>query len=210
MMDGMITLTGLAADFTPLVGEGKGFYDAYQDPSPLNIAAAIPIGGRIAKLPKAADKLGGLVKAAGKIDANWQNKIEGFAQKTGKDSWHADASYEIAKEYAKDPSVARVVLNGSLDKALGTKGQYNVRPDVTVIYKDGRGVITVECKSACQNIRKIDEKNAKIEATGTKNGQKIKADKVERGGSGDLTGGNATGTAPDKQNYFCRGRCAGE
>jgi RHS repeat-associated protein len=52
----------VVADFTPGVGDVKGFVDAYNDPSAANIAAAVvglagPIGDGAAKLIKGADNI---------------------------------------------------------------------------------------------------------------------------------------------------------
>lgn len=57
------TIVSTALDFTPVVGDIKGFYDAYQDPTWTNIAAAGigvfgPIGDGLAKGLKTADKIG--------------------------------------------------------------------------------------------------------------------------------------------------------
>lgn len=57
------TIINTALDFTPIVGDIKGFYEAYQDPSWTNIAAAGigvfgPIGDGLAKGLKTADKIG--------------------------------------------------------------------------------------------------------------------------------------------------------
>lgn len=128
------------------------------------------------------------------IDPNWASKISGFGQKTGKDTWHADASYEKAVEFAKDPDVVSVHLNQSLNTALGTKGVSNQRPDITVTYKDGR-VHVCECVSPSQS---VGSQQDKIDAMTKKADQVKSGETIERGGSNDPTDGKATGSAPTK------------
>lgn len=62
----------LAADFVPVVGDAKGIYEAYQEPTALNIIAAgvglIPVvGDAAAKVIKGADHIADAVKAGNKL-----------------------------------------------------------------------------------------------------------------------------------------------
>jgi hypothetical protein len=122
-------------------------------------------------------------------DSSWVGKIQGTAQKTGKDAWHADASYQKAVEYAKDPTVASVHLNQTIDTALGTRGVSRQQPDITVVYKDGTSVRICECVSASQTVssqqKKLDGMATKINDTGKKTVTEV----TERGGPNDPTGG---------------------
>ena len=64
---------GLIADFTPVVGDIKGFVDAYNDPSAANIVAAgiglVPgFGDAAGKLIKNADEIADLAKGAANGD----------------------------------------------------------------------------------------------------------------------------------------------
>ena len=163
----------------------------------VNLAAMVPVAGDALKAGKMAK---GALKTAGKIDPSWSSKISGWGQKAGKDSWHADAGYERAVEYAKDPNVAKVYLNKSLDKIMGTNGIYKTRPDITVVYKDGKKVKVrvCECVSPSQTKEVMDAKNAKTAATAAKQGKGIDGETISRGGSNDPTGGKSTGTAPGK------------
>jgi hypothetical protein len=117
-------------------------------------------------------------------------------KKTGSDSWHADVSYEKAIGFAKDPNVKEVHLNRTLDKPLGTNGVSKQRPDITVIYKDGKTVRVCKCVSPSQTfdsqLRKTDNMNKKIEASGKKT---EKADVTRRGSDSDPTGGRSTGSS---------------
>jgi hypothetical protein len=143
----------------------------------------------------AVDALGYGSKA---IDPSWSSKITGWAQQTGKDTWHADASYAKAVEYAKDPNVVSVHLDTSIDKALGAKGVSRKEPDVVVTYKDGTTVHTCECVSPSQSRasaqKKVDGTTAEINASGRIGSGEV----VQRGGPNDPTGGRATGEAPKK------------
>jgi hypothetical protein len=122
------------------------------------------------------------------VDAGWAGKITGTAQKTGKDTWHADASYGLAEKYAKDPNVASVHLNRSIDSVLGTKGVSKQRPDVTVVYKDGKTVHICECVSPSQSAegmtKKLNDMRNKIDARG----KKTETKNVERGGDNGEAG----------------------
>lgn len=162
---------------------------------PGGAAASIKAGRTTAKvLNKSED----VAKIASNIDPSWASKISGLGQKAGKDSWHADASYEKAVQYAKDPSVAKVILNKSLDGIMGTKGVYKTRPDVTVIYKDGKRVRVCECVSPSQKASDMILKNDKAVAKAAKQGKKMDGEVITRGGGNDFTGGKATGKAPGK------------
>ncbi|RWC31546.1 MAG: hypothetical protein EOS27_10255 [Mesorhizobium sp.] len=133
-----------------------------------------------------------------KVDPGWASKIQGTAQKTGKDSWHADASYRKAAEYAKDPKVASVSLNRSIDAALGTNTISKQRPDITVTFKDGTSVHICECVSTTQSKRSQDNKNNANARKLDEAGYKPSTETIERGGGNDPTGGKATGEAPTK------------
>jgi RHS repeat-associated protein len=166
-------------------------------------ATVIPIvpGGAATaiKVERLAQKsLTKLSKIADKVDPSWGSKISGWGQKAGKDSWHADASYERAVEYAKDPNVAKVYLNKSLDNIMGTKGIYKTRPGITVVYKDGRKVRVCECVSPSQKASDMAKKNSEAEAKAAKQGKTMDSETISRGGGNDPTGGKATGKAPTK------------
>ncbi len=92
----------------------------------------VPAG--ISKAARAVEKVDD-AKALAKVDfdPDWAGKIHGFGQQAGKDTGHADVSYAKAVEYAKDPNVASVHLNRTIDSALGVKGVSQSRPDVTVV-----------------------------------------------------------------------------
>ncbi|TCV74481.1 RHS repeat-associated protein [Neorhizobium sp. R1-B] len=157
----------------------------------------VPAG--ISKAARAVEKVDD-AKALAKVDfdPDWAGKIHGYGQQAGKDTWHADVSYAKAVEYAKDPNVASVHLNRTIDSALGTKGVSQNRPDVTVVYKDGTTVKICECVSPSQKAVEMEAKNttnvSKIDAAGFKG----EGDVTTRGGDGDPTGGNPTGEAPTK------------
>ncbi len=60
---GIGDILGMVADFTPILGDMKGFYEAYKDPTPVNIAAAFlgvlgPLGDVAGKVLKTADRIG--------------------------------------------------------------------------------------------------------------------------------------------------------
>ena len=115
-------------------------------------------------------------KAASKIDPSWGSKISGWGQKSGKDSWHADASYEKAVQYAKDPDVEKVYLNKSLDKIMNTVGVYRTRPDITVVYKDGTRVRVCECVSPSQTPAIMERKNVLTTEKGKANGKQVEGE----------------------------------
>jgi hypothetical protein len=149
----------------------------------------------IAGARKLGSAIGDAVGLGGKaIDPNWASKISGFGQQTGKDTWHADSSYETAVEFAKDPNVASVRLN---------QKEGNRRPDVTVTYKDGSKHVC-ECVSSTQSAQSQDKKVKTMinEMDEVKSGEVI-----ERGGSNDPTGGKATGSAPRRGDF---GRDSGD
>jgi hypothetical protein len=135
------------------------------------------------------------------IDAGWAGKIHGYGQQTGKDSWHADASYERAVQYAKDPAVAEVHLNRSLDSIMGTTGRYKTRPDITVVYKDGTRVHICECVSPSQTKLEMERKNSATEAKLREDGKTPSREEIERGDDNDPTGGRGTGSAPGHGNW---------
>lgn len=137
-------------------------------------------------------------QAASKIDASWASKIHGIAQETGRDRWHADVSYAKAVEYAKDHNVASVYMNRSIDTALGMKGVSSQRPDITVVYKDGKTVHICECVSPSQTVRSQTRKNALNENKLREAGKEPSSQVVERGGSNDPTGGKARGEPQQK------------
>jgi len=145
-----------------------------------------------------ANTLAETIQSAAKVDGAWVGKIQGVAQKTGKDNWHADVSYAKAAEYAKDPNVASVHLNRSIDTALGTKGVSSQRPDITVVYKDGKTVHICECVSPSQTstsqARKNDMNSDKLRQAGKNSSGEV----VERGGRNDPTGGKARGEPAKK------------
>ena len=68
---------GLIADFTPLVSDAKGVYEAYQEPTWSNIAAA-----GVGIVPVVGDAAGKLIKAGGKKIRN-QHLAGGVHPKTG-------------------------------------------------------------------------------------------------------------------------------
>ena len=168
------------------------------------VAAAVPVvpGGATAAIKGTRTAGSYVIDALGygnkAVDPSWSSKITGYAQQTGKDSWHADASYAKAVEYAKDPNVASVHLDTSIDKALGTRGVSRKEPDVVVTYKDGRTVHTCECVSPSQSRasaqKKVNGTTAEINASGRVGSGEV----IQRGGPNDLTGGKATGEAPKK------------
>lgn len=132
-------------------------------------------------------------QSVAKVDASWASKIHGVAQKTGKDTWHADVSYAKAVEYAKDPNVGSVHLNRSIDSALGTKGVSRQRPDVTVVYKDGKTVHICECISPSQTSASQVKKNEINEGKLREAGKEPSSEIVDRGDSNDPTGGKTRG-----------------
>lgn len=201
---------------------GYGWYSAYENWNQGNygwaaidaagaavdtVAAATPFvpGGVTAvihgpaKIGKVLDAVVGTSKA---VDPGWASKISGTAQKAGKDSWHADVSYQKAVEFAKDPNVASVHMNQTIDTALGTKGVSQRRPDVTVVYKDGTTVRFCECVSPSQTFKSQIEKGAEMRKDAAKAGKDANVDVTRRGGDGDPTGGKATGSAETGASFF--------
>jgi hypothetical protein len=167
-------------------------------------ASADPLGGyaehQFENRMKSIDRL--MIGAVGDMmiahEQIARSKITGFGQQTGKDTWHADVSYKKAMEYAKDPNVASVHLNRSLTSVLG-KDVSKVRPDITVVYKDGTTVRVCECVSATQTKKGMDAKNAATESKLSKHGYSTISESVKRGEPNDPTGGVATGEAPKKK-----------
>jgi RHS repeat-associated protein len=204
-----------------LYGTGSAIYNAYQgnygDAAvdlvgvgvDLSAAATpfVPAGGAaVIAAGRATNKAVDIVNAARKadkvIDPSWASKIEGIGQRAGGDSWHADASYLRAVEYAKDPDVAKVYLNKSLDKIMGTNGKFRTRPDFTVVYKDGKRVRVGECVSKCQTVDQMRFKNETAKRKGAEMGKEFEGDTIARGGKDDPTGGTATGAAPTGGTTF--------
>ncbi len=124
------------------------------------------------------------------------SKIKGTPQQTGKDSWHADASYAKAMEYAKDPNVASVHLNRAIDTALGVKGVSKQRPDITVVYKDGRTVRICECVSKGQTKDSQKAKNDRNVNRLGKAGFNGESVEIDRGGRDDPTLPKKVGEEP--------------
>lgn len=141
-------------------------------------------------------------KVNAKVDASWTGKIHGFAQKTPKDTWHPDASYAKALEYAKDPDVVAVHLNRTIDSVLGAKGVSKSRPDVTVIYNDGRSIRTCECVSASQTVQSQNRKNLINEKKLSEFGKNPTSETIQRGGANDPLVGTGTGDVPEKTPGF--------
>lgn len=136
-------------------------------------------------------------------DPGWAGKIRGIAQPTGDDTWHADASYERAVQYAKDPAVAEVHLNRPLDAILGTRGRYRTRPDITVVYKDGKRIRICECVSKkSQTADKMEKKNETTNGKLLDDGKQPSGEVIDRGSDIDPTGGRATGSAPGRGNWI--------
>jgi RHS repeat-associated protein len=148
-----------------------------------------------------AQKVNAAAKANRTEDANWASKIHGYGQQTGKDSWHADASYERAVEFAKNPDVAEVHLNRSLDSIMGTTGRYRTRPDITVVYKDGKRVHICECVSPSQTEEQMEQKNSTSESKLSQDGKTPSGETITRGGPNDRTNGRGTGSAPGRGNW---------
>lgn len=157
--------------------------------APGGVAAIIHGPGKILDSVSAANKA---------VDPGWAGKIKGTAQQTGKDSWHADASFEKAVEFAKDPDVASVHLNRPIDSALGTKGVSLDKPDITVVYKDGRRVHVCECVSPSQTVNELEKKTDRMSKDIDASGRSTTGEVMERGGTNDPTGGKAMGSAPRK------------
>lgn len=67
----------------------------------------------------------------------WKMKVVGNAQHTGT-SGHARACAQLAIEHAKNPEVEFVFMNQGLKKISGAELIRNTRPDVTIVYKDGK------------------------------------------------------------------------
>ncbi|WP_375329723.1 hypothetical protein [Candidatus Tisiphia endosymbiont of Nemotelus uliginosus] len=62
--------------------------------------------------------------------------IVGKAQHTGTPG-HADACVKLANQYAKKPEVELVFMNQGINKIASSKFPTNIRPDITIVYKDG-------------------------------------------------------------------------
>ncbi len=92
-----------------------------------------------------------------------------------------------SKSDPKDPNFASVDLNRAIDTALGVKGVSKQRPDITVIYKDGRTVRICECVSKGQSLRDQELKNKQNVTKLHNAGYKGKSDVIERGGDNDPT-----------------------
>ena len=176
----------------PDVGNGAFGYRTNDGFKTLGIGICCPTANT--KTPSTAKDAGAEAKPA--------DKLTGWAQQTGKDSWHADASYEKALEYAKDPAVKEVHLNRSLDAIIGTKGVYKTRPDITVVYKDGHSVRIVEVVSPSQTKENMEQKNKSTTTLLTKNGRTVISDATSRGDQNDPTNGRSTGSAPRKSNWI--------
>ena len=191
-----LDVAGLAGPVGPLADAANAAISAVRGNwvgAGINAAAMLPIAGDLLKAGKMAAKTVDAAKVAEKaIDPGWASKLNGFGQKAGKNYWHADASYEKAVEYAKDPNVAEVHLNRSLDKIMGTKKAFNTRPDVTVVYKDGTLVRVCECVSPSQTVPQMELKNAAARTNGNLIGKSISGETVSRGGANDPSGGSAT------------------
>lgn len=89
--------------------------------------------------------------------------ISGKAQNTGGaiGAEHARVSTAIAKAAAESKGVASVHLNQTLTTATGGKIKSNLRPDVTVVMKDGR-VVPIEVPSRGQTAAFFDTKYADL------------------------------------------------
>lgn len=107
----------------------------------------------------------------------------------------SDVSFEKAIEFAKDPDVASVHMNQTINTALGVKGVSQKRPDVTVVYKDGTTVRFCECVSASQTLKSQVRKGEEMEKAAASVGKNAETKVTTRGDGSDPTGGKATGSA---------------
>ncbi|GGA16882.1 RHS repeat-associated core domain-containing protein [Dyella nitratireducens] len=80
-------------------------------------------------------------------------------QTSSKTPTHASTSERIAKVMSQDPDVERVHLNQSLRTVTGDPNAPNIRPDVTVVKKDG-SIDQIEVRSAGQTLQELQAKLA--------------------------------------------------
>jgi hypothetical protein len=90
-------------------------------------------------------------------------KIHGKAQKTGTPG-HDWQSMKEAVKATKDPDVARVHMDQSLSKVTGGKVISRMRPDVSVVRKDGR-INMIEVQSKSQRSKQLQTKIEQMQDT---------------------------------------------
>lgn len=90
--------------------------------------------------------------------------IHNKGQTSSKTPTHASTSERIAQEASQDPDVERVHLNQSLQTVTGDPNAPNVRPDVTVVKKDG-SIDQIEVRSQGQTYKELQAKLTASRAT---------------------------------------------
>jgi hypothetical protein len=138
--------------------------------------AAVKAAGRLRKVTSTESKVIEPVstlqkytacKAAGisaTIEESWQirkAKIHGKAQKTGTEG-HDWQSMREAVSATKDPDVIRVHMDQTLSKVTEGKVTSRMRPDVSVVRKDGR-ISTNEVLSKSQRPKQLQTKIEKMQ-----------------------------------------------
>ena len=107
------------------------------------------------------DKETAVLGEAKNVKKVWKTKIHGKAQVTGT-SGHDIASMKIAIRESKKPNVSQVHMDTSLQKVTGGQVNSRMRPDVTVVSKDGR-IATHEVMSKSQSVSQLKDKIEKMQ-----------------------------------------------
>jgi RHS repeat-associated protein len=130
----------VVSDYAPVISEAKGVYEAYNDPSLINVASAVPVVGRLAKPVKAVKSIWSSKKQVSAVEnayRHWRDHGRQFP-----DLKNAKQYVDAARKFTTDPPAGTLTktrkLNGDkifYDPKSNTFAVVNKKGEVKTMFK---------------------------------------------------------------------------